>query len=67
MTPSEALETQISMYRAMTGEQRLGIALGLHALSCEMARECNRAQHPNASPGEVESLLHERLALARKP
>ena len=35
MTPDEALEHQIELYRKMSGEQRLEIALDLHALSCD--------------------------------
>ena len=50
----------------MTGEERLAIALRLHELSCEIAREGIRHQNPLASPEEVERLLHHRLALARE-
>lgn len=57
---------QINRYRKMTGEQRLAIALNLHELSCNMAREGIRSQHPGASPSEVERLLQERLRLARE-
>jgi hypothetical protein len=49
----------------MTGEQRLAIALELHELSCEIAREGIRRQNPNADAAEVERLLHRRLALVR--
>ena len=64
MTPQAALELQLDRYRAMTREQRVAIALGLHELSCEMARLGIRRQHPNASPSEVEVLLRQRLELA---
>jgi hypothetical protein len=50
----------------MTGEQRLAIALELHGLSCDVARECIRHQHPHADDAEVERLLRERLQLARR-
>lgn len=60
-----ALAKQIERYRAMTGEQRLAIALELHELSCEIAREGIRRQHPNADAAEVERLLRRRLELAR--
>jgi hypothetical protein len=50
----------------MTGEQRLVIALGLHELSCSVAREGIRHQHPHADDAEVERLLRERLQLARR-
>jgi hypothetical protein len=65
MTPDAALAEQIKRYQAMTGEQRLKIALDLHELSCEVAREGIRRQHPNADAEEVERLLRHRLTLAR--
>jgi Rv0078B-related antitoxin len=66
MNAEAALQKQIDQYRRMTGEQRLGIALHLHELSCEVAREGIRRQHPAANPEEVERLLHRRLELARQ-
>jgi hypothetical protein len=60
-----ALQKQIEMYRQMTGEQRLQIALGLHELSCEVARSGIRSQFPNATSEEVEQKLRQRIALAR--
>ena len=65
MTPAVALEEQVKRYRRMTGEQRLALALELHELSCDVAREGIRRQHPEASPAEVERMLHRRLELAR--
>ena len=65
MTPAVAFEEQINRYRRMTGEQRLALALELHELSCDVAREGIRRQHPEASPAEVEHLLRRRLELAR--
>ena len=59
------MEKQIECYRRMTGEQRLAIALDLHEMSCEIAREGIRRQHPEADTAEVERLLRHRLALAR--
>ena len=50
----------------MTGEERLAIALELHELSCNVAREGIRHQNPNVDEAEVERLLHQRLALARQ-
>ena len=49
----------------MTGEQRLAIALNLHELSCDIAREGIRHGHPDADPAEVERLLRRRLELSR--
>jgi hypothetical protein len=65
MTPEAAIEAQIARYRAMTCEERVGIALRLHELACEMARLGIRHQHPEASPAEVEAMLRQRLELAR--
>ena len=65
MTAATATERQIERYRQMTGEQRLKIALDLHEMSCNVAREGIRRQHPNASEAEVEKLLQVRLELAR--
>lgn len=65
MTPEAALEQQIARYREMTREERVGIALRLHELACELARLGIRRQHPRASPAQVDTLLRERLALAR--
>ena len=49
----------------MTGEQRLALALDLHELSCDVAREGIRRTHRDATDAEVERLLHRRLALSR--
>ena len=66
MTPQSALQTQILRYREMTREERVGIALRLHELACEMARLGIRRQHPGASETEVRELLRKRLELARR-
>jgi hypothetical protein len=65
MDAATALAKQIERYRSMTGEQRLAIALELHELACEIAREGIRRQNPNADAAEVERLLHRRLELVR--
>jgi hypothetical protein len=65
MTAEAATNKQIERYRQMTGEQRLAIALELHEMSCNIAREGIRRQHPNADEAEVEKFLHARLKLAR--
>jgi type II secretory pathway predicted ATPase ExeA len=65
MTAAAALEKQIECYQRMSGEQRLAIALDLHEMSCEIAREGIRRQHPEANADEVERLLRHRLELAR--
>jgi hypothetical protein len=66
MTPDQALEAQIACYRRMTGEERLAVALDLFDLSCDVAREGIRAQHPQASEADVELLLRRRLEMARQ-
>jgi hypothetical protein len=66
VTPDAARDCQIQRYRQMTGEQRLAIALDLHELACDVAREGIRHQHPGATEVEVERLLRERLKLARR-
>jgi hypothetical protein len=65
VTAATALEKQIERYRAMTGEQRLTVALELHEMSCDIAREGIRRQHPVADTEEVERLLRRRLELVR--
>ena len=66
MNPDATLEKQIKIYRKMTGEERLGIALRLHELSCDVAREGIRTQFPKATDEEVERKLRERLMLAHQ-
>jgi len=63
MTPEKSLEEQIAKYKKMTGEERPGIALRLHELSCDVAREGIRSQYPDASAEEVERRLSERIKL----
>jgi hypothetical protein len=65
MNATEASEEQIRRYRLMTGEQRLALALELHELACDIAREGIRRQHPQADPEAVERLLRRRLELGR--
>ena len=59
------MEDQIKRDRQMTGKQRLKIALDLHELSCNVAREGIRRQHPNADAAEVERLLRLRIQSER--
>jgi hypothetical protein len=65
MTPEAALARQIELYRAMTGQQRLQIALEPHALSRGVAREGIRRQFPQADEQEVERRLRRRMEVAR--
>ena len=66
MNPEEAVQRQIERYRAMSGEQRLKIALDLHEFACNVAREGIRRQHPTATADEVEQLLRRRIELSRQ-
>ena len=65
MTAADALDEQVRRYRQMTGEQRLAVALDLHEMSCDIARQGIRRQHPDADDAEIERLLRRRLELAR--
>ena len=62
--PEDALQKQIQRYQEMTGEQRLALALELHELSCNVAREGIRHQNPKADEAEVQQELRRRLRLA---
>jgi hypothetical protein len=66
MYPAEATERQIEQYRAMSGEQRLQIALDLHEFACNITREGIRRQFPNATEQEVEQHLRHRIELGRR-
>jgi type II secretory pathway predicted ATPase ExeA len=66
MSPAEATERQIEQYRAMTGAQRLQIALDLHEFACNITREGIRRQFPNATEQEVEQHLRHRIELGRQ-
>ena len=66
MDPRTATQRQIALYRQMTGEERLAIALKLHELACEVTRAGIRAQFPGADELEIERLLRERIALSHR-
>ena len=63
MQAEEALSHQIDLYRKMTGEERLAIALRLHELACETTRCGIRAQRPELSRDEVDQELRRRITL----
>lgn len=64
MTPEAALAKQVELYRRMSGEDRLKIALDLHAFSCDVAREGIRQQFPQADEDEIDLKLRRRIAAA---
>jgi hypothetical protein len=66
MAPDVALNRQIELYRTMTGEQRLKIALDLHEFACNVARDGIRRQFPKATVDEVERQLRHRIELSRQ-
>jgi hypothetical protein len=66
MTPEAALQAQIERYRAMTGNERLKIALDLHEFACNVARDGIRRQFPAADAEEVEQHLRRRIELSRR-
>jgi len=66
MNPERAFQEQVERYRRMSGEERLALALELHELACNVAREGIRHQHPGADEAEIERLLRYRLELARQ-
>lgn len=65
MSPEAALEKQIEIYRQMTGEQRIKLALDLHEFACDVARAGIRHQYPNATDEEVDAHLRRRIELSR--
>jgi hypothetical protein len=66
MTPKATLDAQIERYRAMTGEERLKIALELHEFACNASRAGIRQQFPDADAAEVERQLRRRIELSRQ-
>ena len=66
MTPDDALNKQIELYRGMTGEQRLKIALDLHTFICNVSRAGIRRRYPSATDDEVEQHLRQRIEMGRK-
>lgn len=66
MSPETALKRQIELYRQMTGEQRLKIALDLHEFACNVARAGIRHQFPDATDEQVEQHLWRRIELSRQ-
>ncbi len=66
MTPDDALNKQIELYRGMSGEQRLKIALDLHTFICNVSRAGIRRRYPNATDDEVEQHLRQRIEMGRK-
>jgi hypothetical protein len=66
MSPEAAREKQIELYRQMTGEQRLKMALDLHEFACDVARAGIRHQNPSATDEEIEEHLRRRIELSHR-
>jgi hypothetical protein len=64
MNPEATLQKQIERYHQLTGEQRLEIALRMHAEWLEAARTKYLTQFPEAAPSEIEEELRNRQRLA---
>jgi hypothetical protein len=64
--PDAATELQIERLRAMTGAQRLKIALDLHEFASNVSRAGIRQQFPEADEEEVERHLRRRIELSRQ-
>lgn len=65
MTPDQAIDKQIEIYRSMTGKQRLKIALDLHAFALETSRAGIRHKYPDAIDEEVDAHLRRRIEASR--
>jgi hypothetical protein len=65
MTPEASLAKQIELYRAMTGEQRLKIALDLHEFACNVTRSGILHQHPDWDEEQGNRELRRRIEIAR--
>jgi hypothetical protein len=63
MTPDDATRRQIDAYRRMTGEERLRVALGLHEISCNVARQAIRNQSPSVTDEQIEEKLRQRIRI----
>jgi hypothetical protein len=66
MTPDEALERQLELYRAMTGEQRLTIGFEMTTLAREAERDAIRREFPDADEAEVDRQFRLRRMAANK-
>ena len=65
MTPEDALNKHIELYRGMSAEQRLKIALDLHTFVCNLSKAGIRKRHPDATDEEVDRHLRQRIAMGQ--
>jgi hypothetical protein len=65
-TSPEAAEIQASIYRAMTGEQRLKLAMEMSLMARELALTRLRLEHPDWSEWELKRELL-RYAFGNEP
>ena len=66
MTPDEMTQHEIELYRAMTGEQRLTIALEMTTLKWEAERNEIRREFPEADEAEVDRQFRKRRMAANE-
>jgi hypothetical protein len=62
-TSKEALELQVEIRRAMSGEQLLDLALDMSLFARELAREGLRLEHPDWTEDQVSRELLRRAFL----
>jgi hypothetical protein len=66
MTPEQAFQKQIDVYRRMTGPQRLQVSFELYELAQEMVRSSVRRQHPDWDDEQVTAEVVRRFRLAAR-
>ena len=66
MTPDEEWQREIERYRAMTGEQRLTIALDMTTRAREAERDGIRREFPDADEAEIDQLFRMRMMAANE-
>lgn len=57
-------QKQLQVFRQMTGEQRLALALEMWRTACDVTRAGIRAQHPEFSAAQVEREIARRIMIA---
>jgi hypothetical protein len=57
-------QKQLQVFRQMTGEQRLALALEMWRTACDVPRAGIRAQHPEFSAAQVEREIARRIMIA---
>ena len=71
MAPTQELidaiyRSKVLRARAMSPEEKMLDGPRLFEMACEITKSGIRRQHPNADEAEVQRILNDRLALARR-